>query len=172
MSPYAAQKVLGEFYFKLFFSLYGLPTLAFRYFNVFGPNQNPDSPYSAVIPLFIKAFIEGRAPIVYGDGDQSRDFTFVDNVVNANIQGFTSGANGEVINIACGEKKTLNELICELQSVFNKHIEPIYEEPRKGDVRHSLADISRAEELLNFRPEVSFEQGIRKTIDWYRENRD
>jgi len=170
MSPYAAQKVMGEYYVKLYVELFDLPVLAFRYFNVFGPRQNPDSPYSAVIPLFIRAFLEDRPPVIYGDGEQSRDFTYVDNVVTANIKGFSSDISGEVINIACGEKKSLNELIVELQNITGKKIEPVYEAPRKGDVRHSLADVSKAKDLLKFEPAVSSEEGLRKTFNWYKEN--
>ena len=168
LSPYAAQKLLGEFYSLLYWKLFKVPTLAFRYFNIFGPNQNPDSPYSAAIPLFIRAFIQNKRPTIFGDGNQSRDFTHIDNVIDANIKGFTSKVNGEVINIACGTQQSLNNLIDELQLIFNKKIEPIFEPSRKGDVKHSLADISKAKKFLNYTPVTSFKEGLLKTVTAYK----
>jgi nucleoside-diphosphate-sugar epimerase len=171
LSPYAVTKLTGEYYCRVFSDVYGLETLTTRYFNVFGPRQNPESQYAAVIPKFIDAYLKGNPPTVFGDGEQTRDFTFVDNVVYANI--LCSKAKktaGEVINIATSQRISLNELITLLKKITGRDIDPVYTEPRKGDVRHSLADISRAEEMIGYKPIVSLEQGLRKTIQWMQKS--
>jgi len=168
ISPYALTKFAGERYCQLFSKLYGLPTVCLRYFNVFGPKQNPDSEYSAVIPKFIKAILNNESPIIYGDGEQSRDFTFVDNVVEANLLAIQSKVSGEVINIACGQKTSLNDLVRYINHALNKDIKPIYDKPRLGDIKHSLADISKAKEKLNYIPKISLEEGLRITIEWFK----
>lgn len=165
LSPYALQKFIGEQYCRLFFQLYGLETISLRYFNIFGPKQDPNSIYSAVIPRFISALLSGRSPIIYGDGEQSRDFTYIENVVDANLLAMsTERTQGEVVNVACGRRVSLNQLLKILQDIIGSHIPPIYEEPRKGDVRHSLADIGRAREVLNYSPRVGIEEGLRRTV--------
>lgn len=170
LSPYAAMKVYGENLCRTFSEAYGLKTVALRYFNVFGPKQDPDSPYSAVIPIFIKAILKDEQPTIFGDGLTSRDFTYVANVVDGTIKAAISDnvGSGEVINIALGESVTLNELEEEICSILKKDIKPIYSEERKGDVKHSKADISRAKSLLGFEPLVSFRAGLIRTIEFYR----
>lgn len=169
-SPYAIQKLTGEYYCQIFFTLYGLETVCLRYFNVFGPNQDPTSVYSAVIPLFIKKMQAGESPIIYGDGETSRDFTFVDNNVDAVLRACVAPKDcaGEVINVACGYEVSLNQLVEKINIELGTHITPVYKDERKGDVKHSLADISKAERLLGYRPVVSFEEGLKKTIKFYR----
>jgi len=167
ISPYALTKLAGERYCQLFAQLYKLPTICLRYFNVFGPKQDPSSEYSAVIPIFIKSVLNNKPPTIYGDGEQSRDFTYVDNVVNANILAMHSNISGEVINIACGEKTSLNDLLKYINQLLSKNIEAIYEKRRDGDVKHSLADISKAKKLLKFKPKVTIKKGLEKTIKWY-----
>jgi len=166
LSPYAVSKLTGEHYMRVFHSLYGLETIALRYFNVFGPNQDPTSQYSAVIPKFIKALMEDRQPVIYGDGTQSRDFTFVSNVVNANILAATKQLDeyGIAMNIACHERVSLNELIAELNSILGKNITPIYEAPRPGDVKHSFAAIGLIKEKLGFEVGVRFKEGVKNLI--------
>jgi UDP-glucose 4-epimerase len=168
-SPYAIQKLTGEQYCRNFYTVYGLETVSLRYFNVFGPNQDPESVYSAVIPLFIKKILKGESPVIFGDGSTSRDFTYVDNNVDANIKAATStmGA-GEVINIACGYEVSLNELVEKINYLLGTNIKPIYKEERKGDVKHSLANISKSEKILRYKPIVNFEEGLRKTIEFYK----
>ena len=169
LSPYALQKYIGEQYGRLFFKLYGLETVSLRYFNVFGPKQDPNSIYSAVIPKFIDALLEGRSPIVFGDGEQSRDFTYIDNVVQANLLAMSAAyLNGEAINIACGKKTSLNQLLNFLKEIVGSKVSPSYEEPRKGDVRHSLADIQKGKKILNYEPEVEIEVGLKKTVDYFQ----
>ena len=172
LSPYAASKLAGEMHCRLFCSLYGLGTVSLRYFNVFGKRQDPESEYAAVIPRFIQALLAGLPPVIYGDGKQSRDFTHVDDVVRANLM--ASAAPGEclggVFNIACGRRYSLLELLGELQALVGKRVEPTFSDARKGDVRHSMADISLAREVLGFRPESTFRQGLEATVDWYRKN--
>ena len=169
LSPYALQKYIGEQYGRLFFKLYGLETVSLRYFNVFGPKQDPNSIYSAVIPKFIDALLEGRSPIVFGDGEQSRDFTYIDNVVQANLLAMSAAyLNGEAINIACGEKTSLNQLLNFLKEIVGSKVSPSYEEPRKGDVRHSLADIQKGKKILNYEPEVEIEVGLKKTVEYFQ----
>lgn len=169
-SPYAIQKLTGEQYCQNFYTLYGLETVCLRYFNVFGPNQDPTSVYSAVIPLFIKKILAGESPTIYGDGETSRDFTYVDNNVDAVLRACTTSSEcaGEVINIACGYEISLNQLVHKINAELGTTVTSIYKDERKGDVKHSLADISKAERLLGYKPLVSFEEGLKKTIEFYR----
>lgn len=167
-SPYALTKFAAERYCQLFAQLYGLATLSLRYFNVFGPRQDPTSQYAAVIPRFISALLAGQIPVIYGDGEQTRDFTYIDNAVAANIQAAQSAASGEVLNIACGQQISLNRLLAHIQTLLNVRIAPRYGEARPGDLRHSLADISRARALINYQPQVSFEEGLRRTVEWFQ----
>jgi nucleoside-diphosphate-sugar epimerase len=169
LSPYALQKYIGEQYCRLFYELYGLETVSLRYFNIFGPRQDPNSVYSAVIPKFIDALLQGCPPTIFGDGEQSRDFTYIENVVQANLLAMSAGhLHGETINIACGERTSLNQLVNVLRKILGSKLSPVYEEPRKGDVRHSLADIRRGEEILNYKPEVGVELGLEKTVEFFR----
>jgi len=168
LSPYALSKYSAERYCQIYYKLYGLNTIGLRYFNVFGKNQDPTSQYSAVIPKFIQAIINDKPPVIFGDGKQSRDFTFVSNNVNANLLACNSeSAVGEVINIACGESYTLIELVELINTILNKNIEPVFEKPKKGDVLHSLADITKAKKLLDYKVTVSFKEGLEKTIEYY-----
>ena len=165
LSPYAITKYAGERYCQIFYQLYGLETVALRYFNVFGPNQDPTSQYSAVIPKFIKLMKEGKRPVIYGDGTQSRDFTYVSNNVEANILACTAqGAAGEVFNIACGERYTLTDLVDSINSLLGKKIEPIFNETRPGDVKHSLAGIEKAKTILGFGVVKQFSEGLKMII--------
>ena len=169
LSPYALQKLIGEQYCQLFTRLYGLETVVTRYFNVYGPRQQPGSPYSGVISLFIEALGSGKPPTVYGNGRQTRDFTFVADVVAGVLQSCEApGAAGEVINIAAGGRISLLDLIRALQRVLGTSVEPAFGPPREGDVRDSQADIGKARKLLGFTPTVSFEEGLRQTVAWYR----
>ncbi|BCW99714.1 MAG: GDP-mannose 4,6-dehydratase [Armatimonadota bacterium] len=169
ISPYAIGKLTGEFYCQAFYRLYGLPTICLRYFNVFGPRQDPNSEYAAVIPKFITRLLNGERPVIYGDGEQSRDFTYVDNVVHANLLALeTERGFGEMMNAACGERFTLNELFRKLCEIIGAECEPVYEDERPGDVKHSHADISKARSLLGYEPMVSFEEGLRRTVDYFR----
>jgi nucleoside-diphosphate-sugar epimerase len=171
LSPYAASKLFGEYYCQVFTRVYGLETVSLRYFNVFGPRQDPSSPYSGVISKFVTALLSGDQPVIYGDGEQSRDFTYVANVVDANLRAAESKeAIGEVINLGIGERVTLNQLLAELQKIIGSNLPIHYEETRPGDVRHSLADISRAVEMIGYRPLVGLAEGLRRTVEWYREN--
>ena len=170
-SPYALQKLVGEEYSRLFTQLYGLETVSIRYFNVFGPRQDPNSQYSGVIARFITALLQGNSPVVYGDGEQTRDFTYIDNVVMAVLAACTAPrASGEVINVATGDRVSLNQLFQKLCAIINVEIEPIYESFRPGDVRDSLADCTKAKDLLGYRPSVNFEDGLRLTVEWYRQS--
>jgi UDP-glucose 4-epimerase len=170
-SPYALQKLVGETYCQLFTRLYGLETVAIRYFNVFGPRQHPTSPYSGVLSLFIKAALSGTSPTVHGDGEQTRDFTFIDNVVDGVLRAVDApGAAGEVLNVACGGRISLNQAWAGLESIVGPLAVPTYGPPRPGDVRDSQADISKAARLLGYRPTVSFEEGLRLTVDWVRDS--
>jgi nucleoside-diphosphate-sugar epimerase len=169
MSPYALTKYAQERYCQIFYQLYGVETVSLRYFNVFGPNQDPTSQYSAVIPKFIKLIQQDREPIIYGDGTQSRDFTYVENNVWANIQACTAEkAPGEVINIACGKRYTLLDLVDLINEILGKNIEPRFEPERPGDVKHSLADIQKAKDLLGYEVRVDFREGLEKTIEFFR----
>ena len=168
LSPYAVTKLAGEKYARVFYNLYGLETVGLRYFNIFGPRQDPTSQYSAVIPKFITALVSGRKPVVYGDGEQSRDFTYVANAVEANLLAATvPGMGGRVFNIACGGQFTLNNLLDELRSIIGVDTPAEYDPPRPGDIKHSFADISKAEKELGFHPSVSFKDGLKKTFEWF-----
>lgn len=170
LSPYAAAKLAGEKYCEAFFHTYGLETVSIRYFNVFGPRQDPLSPYSAVIPLFITWMLEGKPPTVYGDGHQSRDFTYIDNVVHGNLLAADAeGVAGQTINVANGRQTSLLQLISLLQKLLDVQVAPVHEPARIGDVRESMADISLARRLLDYQPPVEFEEGLRRSIDYYRE---
>ena len=169
-SPYALSKYYTEKLALQFSDLYDIDTAALRYFNVFGPRQDPNGDYAAVIPKFIDLMLDGERPVIYGDGEQSRDFTFIDNVVEANILAAEGDATGEAFNVGCGDRATVNELVDTLNDLLDTDIDPIYDDPRPGDVRHSHADISKAEELLDYEPEVGFEAGLERTIPYYREN--
>ena len=172
ISPYAISKFTGEQYCRVFFQLYGLPTFCLRYFNVFGPRQDPNSQYAAVIPKFILALLNGKRPIIYGDGRQSRDFSFVSNVVQANILACrTQLAGGQVFNVACGRRYTIDDLAARLSRILGFRDEPVHADPRPGDVRHSLADITRARKMLGYRPQVSFQEGLERTVAWFRRSR-
>jgi len=173
LSPYAVAKLVGEHYCQVFTRVYGLETISLRYFNVFGPRQDPSSQYSGVISRFISALLGGERPVVYGDGEQSRDFTYIDNVVDANLKAAESARGiGEVINVANGERITLNQLLEELKALTGKSdVIADYREPRAGDVKHSLADISRARSLLGFEPHVDLRTGLQLTIDWWSKSR-
>jgi len=169
LSPYALQKLVCEQYCQMFTRLYGLETVTIRYFNVFGPRQDPSSPYSGVISLFISAVCEKRRPTIYGDGEHTRDFTYVANVVDGVLRAVRAPeASGEVINVATAGRVSLNELFRAIRDLVGGDVEPIYAEPRAGDVRDSQADISKAARLLGYEPSVPFEAGLEKTIAWYR----
>jgi len=171
LSPYAVSKLAGEYYAKVFYEVYGLQTISLRYFNVFGPYQDPTSQYAAAIPAFVTAILKNKPPTIYGDGQQSRDFTYVDNVVEANLLATRAKhTKGEVVNIACGEAITVNAIIEMINELLGKKIKPIYAAPRPGDIKHSLADITAARKLIGFRPKIPFRQGLQKAIDWYRDN--
>ena len=172
LSPYALQKVVGEQYLRMFTQLYGLETVSIRYFNVFGPRQDPSSAYSGVISVFATALLDGRAPTIYGDGEQTRDFTYVADVVDGVLRACDApGASGEVINVATGGRISLNQLFETMRRLVGGHVSPIYAEARPGDVRDSQADITKARKLLGFEPTVSLEEGLRRTVDWYRDSR-
>jgi len=168
LSPYALQKLVGEQYLKMFTNLYGLETVTIRYFNVFGPRQDPSSPYSGVISVFTRALLENRAPTIYGDGEQTRDFTYIANVVDGVLRACTANASGMVLNVATGSRISLNELFRVLRGLTGRPaINPSYEPARAGDVRDSQADISKARQVLGYEPLVPFEEGLRRTVDWY-----
>jgi len=171
LSPYAVSKLAGEYYGRLYNKLYHLPTIALRYFNVFGPGQDPNSQYSAVIPKFCTAILEDRTPVIYGDGKQSRDFTYVANVVQANLRCLSAPrvAFGEVFNIACGEKTDLLTTLKILGDISGEEVLPVFEPARPGDVRHSLADISKARDILGYTPEVLYPEGLRRTFRDFEE---
>jgi UDP-glucose 4-epimerase len=170
IAPYAVSKLAAEGYCRAFHEVYGIETVALRYFNVFGPGQDPQSQYAAVIPNFITAALQGRAPVVHGDGEQSRDFTYVDNAVDANLLAASAeGGAGEAFNIACGERTSLNEIVARLSTLAGREIESVNTDPRPGDVRHSLADIAKAREILGYAPAVDFEEGLRRTYAEYEE---
>src|SRR5262249_27328491 len=169
LSPYALQKVMGTEYCQMFTRLYGFETVVIRYFNVFGPRQDPGSPYSGVISLFSTALIDGRQPTIYGDGEQTRDFTYVSNVVDGVLRAsHVHSAAGEVFNVATGSRISLNQLLQVMNGIVGTNISPIHAATRAGDVRDSHADISKAERLLGYRPIVALEEGVRRTVDWCR----
>lgn len=172
LSPYALQKLVGECYCKLYYDLYGLETVSLRYFNVFGPNQDPHSEYSAVIPKFISALLATEPITVYGDGEQSRDFTYVDNVVEANLVAMrASDAPGKVFNIGCGERISLNSLIQLLKRILGVNATVNYSDPKPGDVRHSLADITLASRILGYSPSIMVEEGLERTVEAMEKSR-
>ncbi len=169
LSPYAAAKLAGEFYCQAFTATYGLETVTLRYFNVFGPRQDPKSQYAAVIPKFITEMVAGRRPTIFGDGKQSRDFTYIDNVVRGNLLAADAPtAVGRTINVACGESYDLLQLVDGINRVLGTKIDPVFEPARVGDVRESLADIRLARELLKYEPTIGFEEGLRRTVEYYR----
>lgn len=169
LSPYAVQKYTGEQYCRAFFECYGLETVSLRYFNVFGARQDPHSGYAAAIPAFVTAILRGEPPTVYGDGEQTRDFTHVDNVVQANILAMDAETiRGEVVNIAFGKQISVNQVIAEINRMLGTNVQPRYAPPRPGDVRHSCADLTLAKKMLGYEPLVTFEEGLRRAIDYYR----
>ncbi len=169
LSPYALQKLVGEQYMQMFTRLYGLETVTIRYFNVFGPRQDPSSPYSGVISVFISALVDGRRPTIYGDGGQTRDFTYVANVVDGVLRACEARrASGEVINVATGGRISLNDLFQAVRKLTGSSLEPIYAAERPGDVRDSQADITKARKLLDYTPGVMLEDGLNRTLEWYR----
>jgi nucleoside-diphosphate-sugar epimerase len=169
MSPYAVNKLAGENYCTAFALVYGLPTVSLRYFNVFGPRQDPTSQYAAVIPAFISHMLKGERPTIYGDGTQSRDFTYVRNVVEANILACTAKrAVGQFMNVALGDRVSLLDLVDKINSILGTNIEPIFEAERPGDVKHSMADIAKAQDLLDFKPLVTFDEGLERTIEYLK----
>ncbi len=169
ISPYAASKIMGEYYCRIYSQLYGLETVSMRYFNVFGPRQDPESKYAAVIPRFITAALAGEPAEVHGDGLQSRDFTYVDNVVDANLlAGTAPDVSGEAFNIACGGRFTLLDVLSAIEKGLGHPVARKHEEARAGDVKHTLADISKARRMLGYEPKVDFEEGMRRTVDWFR----
>ena len=169
LSPYALTKLTGEYYCKIFTQVYGLETVALRYFNIFGPRQSPDSPYSGVLSLFISAYMEGKTPAIFGDGEQSRDFTYIQNTVDATLRACTAPeSSGRVINVGTGERHTLNETIRILNRIFGVQVTARYDAARTGDVQHSHANISQARKVLGYEPQVRFEEGLNKTVAWFR----
>jgi nucleoside-diphosphate-sugar epimerase len=171
IAPYPVQKLAGEFYMKSFWQVYGLETVCLRYFNIFGPRQTPDSPYSGVMARFTLQMLRGERPTIFGDGEQGRDFTYIDNAVSANLLAMAAPADrvaGGVFNIACGERHTVNKTFRVLAELLNFKDEPVYAAPRTGDIQDSLADISAARAAFGYEPRISFEEGLRRTADWYR----
>jgi UDP-N-acetylglucosamine 4-epimerase len=172
ISPYAASKFVGEMYCRIFFDVYGLETISLRYFNVFGRRQDPNSTYAAVIPSFVSSLLKDKNPTIYGDGTQSRDFTYIDNVIDANLKACEAPkvACGQVFNIACGKTTTLNDLYTKLCELLEKDTKPQYASRRPGDVKHSFADISKARQLLGYNPQYDLFQGLELAIEWYKAN--
>lgn len=169
LSPYASAKLAGEYYCQAFYATYGLETVVIRYFNVFGPRQDPASEYSAVIPKFVTLMLGGERPTIFGDGTQSRDFTYIDNVVTANLAAATApSAAGRVMNVACGTQFSLLQLVASINAALGTKIDPIFADRRKGDILASLADITLAQQLLDYRVVVDFDEGLRRSIDYYR----
>jgi nucleoside-diphosphate-sugar epimerase len=169
LSPYAASKIAGEMYLKVFYNCYGLETVALRYFNVFGPQQDPQSQYAAVIPRFVTAALEGRQPTIFGDGLQSRDFCYIENAIEANLLACTAPkAAGQLMNIACGVRTTLLDVLDRLGAIVGRKVTAIHEPTRAGDIKHSLADIGRARELLGYTGRITFEEGLARTVEWYK----
>jgi UDP-glucose 4-epimerase len=169
LSPYAAAKAAGELLAATWYRAFGLQTVSLRYFNVFGPRQDPSNQYAGVIAAFATRMLRGRRPVIFGDGTQSRDFTFVENVVRANLLAAEAPeVHGEIVNIGCGEAIDLNAMVSAFNEFLGTSLDPIYEAPRPGDVKHSLADVSVARDLLGYEPTVRFAEGLRRTIDWYR----
>lgn len=169
LSPYAVQKCTGEMYARAFFECYGLESISLRYFNVFGERQDPKSQYAAVIPAFVTAILAGEPPVIYGDGEQTRDFTYIANVVHGNILAMEAEKTcGQSVNIACGQAITVNEAVAAINRILGTSVQPRYEAPRAGDVRHSCADVRLARDLLGFEPRVSFDEGLSRAIEYYR----
>ena len=166
-SPYALSKYYTEKLAIQFSDLYDIDTVALRYFNVFGPGQDPNGEYAAVIPKFIQLMTDGNCPVIYGDGEQSRDFTFIDNVVEANIQAAEGSATGVAVNIGCGGQVTVNELVDHINSILDTEIDPAYDDPRPGDVRHSHADLELAREEIEYEPKVDFQEGLERTVRYF-----
>lgn len=171
LSPYALQKWVSEEYGRLFTRLYGLETVTIRYFNVFGPRQDPSSPYSGVISLFVTSLLDGGRPVIYGDGEQTRDFTYISNVVDGVLRACDADVSGRAINVATGGRVSINGLFRSVAAILGTDVEPTYQDARAGDVRHSQADIGLARQLLGYEPTVGFEDGLRRTIAWYRDSR-
>lgn len=168
LSPYGAAKLAGEYYMQVFYRVYGLETVCLRYFNVFGPRQDPKSEYAAVVPKFATAMLEGKSPTIYGDGTQSRDFTYIENTIKGNLLAAKSPiAPGQVINLACGQRYTLLDLVDVINDHLGTNIKPTFAPPRTGDIEHSLADISKAEELLGYAPATLFKNGVSNTVNWF-----
>ena len=171
ISPYGAAKLAGEYYCKAFYHSYGLETVSLRYFNVFGPRQNPDSPYTGVMAIFIPLMLQDKQPVIYGDGSASRDYTYVDNNVQANMAALTAEqAPGQVINVACGERYSVLDIVRTINEILGKNIEPVFAPPRPGDIQHSCASIEKARSILGYEPQIRFEAGLEKTIEWYRQH--
>jgi len=169
LSPYAISKRVGEMYCRVFSQVFNLSTVCLRYFNIFGPRQDPFSQYAAAIPNFITRMVKEETPVIFGDGEQSRDFTYVSNVVEANILASKArGVSGEIFNIACGERTTVNSLVENINKVLDKEIKPSYDDVRPGDIKHSFADISKARKILKYEPSVPFSEGLRNTILWFK----
>ncbi|MDX9702724.1 MAG: SDR family oxidoreductase [Candidatus Auribacterota bacterium] len=171
ISPYGIHKLTGEYYCKVFYQLYGLQTVSLRYFNVFGPSQDPNSEYAAVIPKFITMVLNDKSPTIFGDGEQTRDFTYVENVIKANLcatQADLGSGYGDVFNIACGTRISLNDLVSSINAILGKNIDPVHLDPRPGDIKHSLAGVKKAAEKLKYTPDISLEKGIEMTIEWYK----
>ena len=172
IAPYPVQKLAGEFYMKSYWQVYGMETVCLRYFNIFGPRQVPDSPYSGVMAKFILQLQQGEQPVIFGDGEQGRDFTYIANAVSANLlasEGPAESVAGRVFNVACGERHTLNETYDVIARLLNSDIKPAYGPTRAGDVRDSLADITAARNAFGYQPSVSFEEGLRQTVEWYQQ---
>ncbi len=171
LSPYAVQKLAAEQYARAWAKSYGFETLALRYFNVFGPRQDPASQYAAAIPAFVTSILRGESPTIYGDGEQTRDFTFIADVVRANVLAAAAPkADGTVMNIACGERITINRVIARINELLGTNVKPRYVDARPGDIKHSLADISLAKQVIGYTPTVKFDEGLRRSIDWYKKN--
>jgi UDP-glucose 4-epimerase len=169
MAPYGVSKLAAESYCRVFTQVYGLETVSLRYFNVFGPRQHPDSEYAAVIPRFLRRMLAGQRPVIFGDGEQSRDFTPVENVVAANLLAAEAARGiGEIFNIAAGRPSTLNELVAWLNQLLGTSLDPIYEPLRPADIRHSYASIRKAEEVLGYRPTLDVREGLRRTLEWFK----
>ena len=171
LSPYAVSKLAAEHYCACWAHVYGLQTVSLRYFNVFGPRQDPASAYAAVIPAFVSRMLKGEPPIIFGDGEQSRDFCFIDNVVQANMLGAEARElHGEVVNVACGQRTTLNQIVADINKLLGTRIQPEYRPARAGDVRHSLAEVSEARRVLGYEPRIMFPEGLQRSIAWYKAN--
>jgi UDP-glucose 4-epimerase len=171
LSPYAVSKLAAEHYCACWARVYGLQTVALRYFNVFGPRQDPKGAYAAVIPAFVSRMLKGERPVIFGDGEHSRDFCFIENVVNANmLAAEAKEVHGEVVNVACGQRTTLNEIVADINKLLGTSIQPEYQPPRAGDVKHSLADVSAAKRVIGYEPRVFFPEGLRRSIEWYKAN--